>query len=532
MASYGVTGLRTSYLTGDVVTVRHLPAGATRAVAYSAWGRAYEAQITSEGASFSSLPEGTHAVAVLDANANVLVEDFTTVRHTAGVDPIMGFVTSFDDDSREEVLSWLHDLRCTVVQVYDWMDSYSVPLASTPSYQDPLGRRVDLEDLRRLITGIKDQGAIAQAYAPVCAADVDVADAQPTWRLFRNDGNAESLGDLLQVMNPGAEGWQNYWIDQYSRAVNELGFDGFHLDTYGYPRAALDDSGEPVALEASYASFIEAVRRARPNDVVSFNQVNGVPRGLTPPTGPSFRYVEVWPPNTKWRHLESLLHRSAGTAPPLGDTLAIYPAVWHLDNELALRTVLISQAILTTLGANALIWGDRHGVLCHPYYVDHHDLSGDDVVTVLEWHRFGLRCRDLFKSGRDTSWYELEDENAAVVVVDETSARPEPIAGSLYVRTRRDDHQMVISVMDLGGSVDGSWSSGTAAGVRAYADVVVLLERPEDWRIDVAVLGRDDGRFGNVSTEWREMREGRGIMCRVPLEGGWSVLRLVQGEPE
>ena len=37
----------------------------------------------------------------------------------------MGFVTSFDEMSRPSVLTWLRQLRCTVVQVYDWMESYS-----------------------------------------------------------------------------------------------------------------------------------------------------------------------------------------------------------------------------------------------------------------------------------------------------------------------------------------------------------------------------------------------------------------------
>ena len=100
-----------------------------------------------------------------------------------------------------------------------------------------------------------------------------------------------------------------------------------------------------------------------------------------------------------------------------GDTLAIYPA--GLGQAIAtrgLRTVVLTEAIATALGIGTLIWGDAAGALRHPYYVDHERLTTAEADTALAWHRFALRCRDLFRGGQDTSWYELDDENAAVTV--------------------------------------------------------------------------------------------------------------------
>ncbi len=88
-------------------------------------------------------------------------------------------------------------------------------------------------------------GAVAQAYAPVCASDEEFAASHAEWLLYRNDGAPESLGTLLQIMDPASGEWQEHWIESYGRALDELGFDGLHLDTYGYPRAALNDRGEP-----------------------------------------------------------------------------------------------------------------------------------------------------------------------------------------------------------------------------------------------------------------------------------------------
>ena len=144
--------------------------------------------------------------------------------------------------------------------------------------------------------------------------------------------------------------------------------------------------------------------------------------------------------------------RSAGRAPRQGDTLAIYPPVWEQDRERGLRTVVLTEAIATALGIGTLIWGDDAGVLRHPYYVDHERLTTAEAETALAWHRFALRCRDLFRFGHDTSWYELDDENAAVTVAAAAAAKPEPVGGALFTRVVRDAGTIVVSLIDLSGS--------------------------------------------------------------------------------
>jgi dextranase len=527
MSRRWLSDVRTAYREGDVVVVEDLPEAAASVSVRTARGERHDATYDGRRATFARLPAGTHAIEARDASGALLAEELCSVTGRAGEDPVMGFVTSFDDASRASVLSWLRELRCTVVQVYDWMDGYSYPAPAGPSYEDPLGRRIDTAALKSLIAGVREFGAVAQAYAPVCAADRELADAHPEWRLFRNDGAPQSLGDLLQIMDPGSAGWQRHWIEQYATAADELGLNGWHLDTYGHPRVALDHAGAPVVLRERYGAFVAALRAARPGEVVSFNQVNGVDRGVPAPGRPSFRYVEVWPPNDRWRHFEGLLERSRGAFGTQGDTLAIYPPVWGGERSSALRTAVMSEAVATTLGANTLIWGDDDGVLAHPYYVEHERLRGPERATALAWRRFGLRCRDLFRLGTDTSWYELADENASVVVHAVVPVGPEPSGGGLYARIRRSEDTVTVSLVDLTGSADGSWTRGTSRGLCGEARVDVLVDSPDRWRADVAVLGRDEGRFAKVSVRPTTMREGLGLSCVVPLVDGWSVLRLV-----
>jgi dextranase len=525
MASDSFIDLRSQYRLGDPIVVNDLPAQAVSVCVRDALGHTYDALLEGGTATVGALPIGTHVLEVREVSGNV-TEEFFGVREHLGEDPVLGFVTSFDDTSREGVLAWLRDLRCTVVQVYDWMESYSRALSNSDRYEDPLGRPIERAALEKLIVGIKQAGAVAQAYAPVIAASKDVATEHEEWRLYRNDQAPETLGELLEIMDPGNVEWQTFWINNYVGAVDALGFDGFHLDTYGYPRDAKSADGDDVDVANGYAAFVAAVRSARPKLVLSFNQVNGVPRSFDPPASPSFRYVEVWPPNDRWRHLEGLIQRSTGRGERHGDTLAIYPPVWDVDRTSALRSCVLSEAVTTVLGANILIWGDRDGVLSHPYYVNHETLDEAERARVLEWHRFALRTRDLFRVTTDTSWYELSDENASVTVSWKGTSSPEPLGDSLFARIIRDDDLIVVSLLDLSGSEEGLWTSGTSEGQCDSANVDVLLGSPESWNVDVAVLGREQGRFEALDYVVASMREGGGIRVTVPIEEGWSVLRL------
>ncbi len=518
--------LRTTYLVGETISVQDLPVDTHVAFVRTSWGDVFEVSLGDGVATVEGLPVGTHSFEAHSKDGRLLGEEFVGVRERRGDDPIMGFVTSFDAPSRPLVLSWLRDLRCTAVQVYDWMETYSSPLASETRYHDPLGREIDRNELARLIEGIKQIGAVAQAYAPVCAADAVFANSHAQWLLYRNDGAPQSLGTLLEIMDPANREWQAHWVECYGRAIDELGFDGLHLDTYGYPRNALNSAGVPVSVERAYGDFVQAVRAARPDEVISFNQVNGVPRGFATPSPPTFRYVEVWPPNGGWHHLEGLLARSSGSASGTGSTLALYPPVWSGDRSDALRTCVISEAVVTMLGSSVLQWGDVDGVLRHPYYVDHEKLTAEERATVLAWHRMALRCRDLWRIGEDTTWYELSDENAAVTISGDAEVSPEPVGGQLFCRVRRDEGRTVVGLIDLTGSGDGSWHSGTATGTCVNAEVSVLVPSPENWSAQVATVEVDGGRFVELDADVTIRREGRALTCTVPLASGWSVLRL------
>ena len=266
------------------------------------------------------------------------------------------------------------------------------------------------------------------------------------------------------------------------------------------------------------------------------------------PLGRQFRYCEVWPPNNEWRHLEGLLDRSSGTAgllaPPesrdalLRGSIACYPPVWGSNEQAAtndqsmrpaaLRTVVLTEAIATCLGASALIYGDRTAALCDPYYPKHARLTREEAATVLSWRRFALRCRDLFLEGEDTSWYEIDDENGAVAAQAAVAVRPEPVGGTLFARVVHADRRVTVGVIDLTGSPNGRWAEPTDAGNVASVRLRVLVDRPDNWRAQAAVLGADNARFTPAPARQVAHRQGRALELDLPLVDGWSVLTLTR----
>lgn len=523
----GFADLKTRYAQSEEVIVGDLPPGTDAVICRTAFGAVHQFEMSGGRAVAPGLPPGTHAFEAWSCD-QLLEEELSTIDGAVGSPPVMAFATSFVPEKVEEVLSWLRALRCTLVQVYDWMERYSAPLPSSGDYYDPLRRRLSRSALEQLVEGIHQMGAVAQAYAPVAAADPAFAREHKEWALFRSDGAPQALGDLLHIMDPASEGWQQHWTQSYVGAAEVIGFDGFHLDTYGYPRRAFLQDGSAISMGTAYQVFVDNLRTAAPSVMLSFNQVNGVPGAFPLPVGHAFRYVEVWPPNDGWRHLESLLARSAGNSAARG-VLALYPPVWSGERRSALRTVCFSEAVATSLGSGLLVFGDCVGALSGPYYPDFEKLQLGEAARVLEWHRFSLRCRDLFSSGEDTSWVNIGDENGAVQVsVREAPVRPEPTAGVVFARVVRSGTVTAISCLDLSGSPSGSWAQPTAGGIASEALVRLLVATPERCRAEVATLDAAGGRFQSVELEEVAHREGKAVELSLPLRRGWAVARVTE----
>jgi dextranase len=540
-----LSDLRAFHSTLESIVIDDVPQGTTRVRALLASGVSIEATHDIQW-ELTNLPAGTFAVQAIEASGRLLGETITTVGRHPGERPVHGFATSFTDDDVPLTLEWHRSLRSTVVQVYDWMASYTEPLGPASGWKDPSNRPVSLNALRGLAKGLHAQGAVAHAYVPIYAVGHGFANQHPEMLMYEDNGVAIRFMDQIVLANPGNEAWQRHFVESYGAGAKAIGFDGFHVDTYGYPRVAFDAEGNAIDMRAAYESFLRFIRTAWPDTLISFNQVNGVPSGAVLPLGPRFRYCEIWPPNDEWRHFEGLLDRSSGVVGRHGPSaertqllrgsIACYPPVWGVDSdsgpvegparENSLRTDVLTEAIATQLGASALTYGDKGAALCDPYYPKHAVLSADERDEVVAWRQFSLRCRDLFLDGEDTSWYEIGDENGAVGIEADVPVSPEPVGGGLFARVIHADDTVTVGVVDLTGSANGKWSQPTTRGTVSSVTIRVLVDHPNAWTPYAAVLGARGEHFGAIESVIVPHRQGRALEVTLPLIEGWSVLRL------
>ena len=537
--------LRAFYRVGEEIVLRALPDGTASVEARRGTGQVVRAALDHGVARLADLGPGTWEVEAVDAGGTRLGEELTTVGVHQGERPVHGFASSFQDGDVEAVLSWNRALRSTVVQVYDWMERYTAPDGPDEGWADPSGRPVSLQALRSLAAGLAAQGAVAHAYAPVYAVGHDYAGEHPDQLMYDGGGEPVRFMDQIVLANPANPDWQRHFVAAYGAAAERIGFGGFHVDTYGYPRLAYDAEGARIDVRAAYESFLRHLRAERPGDLISFNQVNGYPPAVRLPGGPGFRYCEVWAPNEELRHFESFLERTSGRSGLLDEegrrgavvrgTVSVYPPVWGHDARAgsppvradALRTVVSCEAVLTLLGAGSLIFGDKTAALRDAYYPKHERLDQAEAATVLAWRRFALRCRDLFTEGEDTSWYEIDDENGAVsVTAGGVRVRPEPEGNGVLARVVHAHGRVSVGVLDLTGSARGRWDEPTSPGRLRSVTVRILTGRPEQWSAAAAVLGAEDEHFVGRPSKVVPHRWGRAIEVELPVVEGWSVLRL------
>jgi dextranase len=144
----------------------------------------------------------------------------------------------------------------------------------------------------------------AIAYGAVYAACEQFAQQHQDWRMFAGKTIPLRFIDVFSIMNP-ASPWGNHIIEEY-RSATALGFDGIHMDTYGFPKIAFDNEGNPVYLETELPRLITRTREALPDATLIFNNVGGWPLEKTMNTAVDAVYVEVWPPYSKYYHLKQI----------------------------------------------------------------------------------------------------------------------------------------------------------------------------------------------------------------------------------
>ena len=370
-----------------------------------------------------------------------------------------GFLSDFSPEEADEkdVLAMAKH-HVNAVQFYDWSYRHDQLVSGEPNYEDMMEKRNSMPVIRRKIAACHARGMRALGYGAVYAASEAFASRHPDWRLFARADEPIRFIDVFAIMNLNS-GWRDHIVSQYVDAVERAGFDGIHMDTYGFPKTALDAKGEAVHLEDVFAPLIEQTRTALPQAALVFNNVGNWPVERTMHAPVDAVYIEVWPPYERYEHLVGIISGAKAAGKPV--VLAAYPAPFRLDTpERALNAQLILMSAIAANGATQLWFGEDNAALTQGYYADYTRLHPDQEKKLRAYDDFFVRYETLLYDEALTNvsmthcgW---DNEEYACDVPYSVSGE----GGRLWLTLREDHQRKLIALINLTGDESSRWNEG------------------------------------------------------------------------
>lgn len=294
----------------------------------------------------------------------------------------------------EDVADHVRRLHLTAAQFYDWAYRHADLVGGGDEYTDALDQPVSLDTVRRLVVAVQAAGASALGYAAVYGVGNE---EWPTWQhdaLLDGEAKPYQLGDFLQLVDPAAPDWCAHFADDLAASVERVGFDGFHLDQYGYPRFARRADGDFVALADAFDTMISTVRDRLPDAHLVFNNVNDFPTWTTAHSRQDAVYIEVWEPHVTLGDLGTVVARARAESERKPVVIAAYQSVYRAEHAAghgaaaADRATALTMATLFSHGATHLLAGEDGNVLVDPYYVDNHLAEPSTLDLLRRWYDF------------------------------------------------------------------------------------------------------------------------------------------------
>jgi dextranase len=416
-------------------------------------------------ASLPSLPPGGYGIELSAGNAvartaiEVVADGSARMRY--------GFVADYRPGRAVEgVRDNIRRLHLTDIQFYDWAYRHADLMGGGEEYADALGQKISLATVRALVAAVRSTGARALGYAAVYG----VGNAEwSTWAdaaLLTPAGEPYGLGDFLRLVDPAEPRWLAHFTSDLRAATDRLGFDGFHLDQYGYPKYATRPDDVAVRVEDSFAALIAAARAALPSSRLVFNNVNTFPMWRTAGTAQDAVYVEVWAPHSTLDHVARVVRdaQASGGGKPV--VVAAYQQVYATaDAATADLAAAFTMATLFSHGATHLLCGEADRVLVDPYYVRNHEVEASTAAHLVRWYDFLVEHGELLN---DPSLTEMtgalggsynDDCDVTYPDIEVTEAAT---AGTIWRRIVGSGDRLIVHLINLCGQDNTEWDTPRA----------------------------------------------------------------------
>ncbi|NEM92483.1 glycoside hydrolase family 66 protein [Galbitalea soli] len=409
------------------------------------------------------LPIGGYGVDFV-ADDGTALRTAVDVAGYAGARLRYGFVVDYSPGrDLAGVADTVRRLHLDGVQFYDWAYRHADLMGGGAEYRDALDQPISLATVRALVQTVQNAGSRALGYAAVYAVGPAEWGDWSHRALLTASGAPYGLGDFLFLVDPAAPDWRESFTGQLARATAELGFDGFHLDQYGYPKRAVRPDGEVVDVAESFGAVIRSVRDRLPESTLVFNNVNDFPTWLTATAPQDAVYIEVWDPQLTLGSLARVVSRARDLA---GDTPVAIAAYQHVYDsapaEAADRATALTMATLYSHGATQLLAGEADRILVDPYYVRNHVVEASTAALLKRWYDFLVEHDEVLLDPAIvdvTGSYAGAYNDDCDVSFRGVAVTEEARAGSVWRRITAAGDRLVVHLINLRGQDDELWDA-------------------------------------------------------------------------
>lgn len=378
--------------------------------------------------------------------------------------PRYGFLHDFgptggDEAKLADVARFFRQFHLNVVQYYDWMARHDDLVPKSDDFVDPMGRQLSTPAIRAKLTTMRDLQSTSMAYGAVYASLQDYAKAHPESGLFDNNGVQYSLIERFYLMDIHRDStWHDHIIEQFESVV-KFGFEGIHMDQYGFPKTANRAQGDTVWMDDAYIALIEDCRATLGEHVgLIFNAVTSFPLHQVCAAPQDAVYVEVWTPMLKYRHLRDIVARvrQSGHRQPI---LAAYlhPFLESSDAQALARTALLTAATIFASGGYHLLLGETGAALTEAYYPTAKPL--DDLVASSLRNMYDILTADgellSAPSVHDVTWSFIGDGD---VRVEGAPTSIDPEVGTIWVRVTKTSAGLVVHFINYLWLANDQWN--------------------------------------------------------------------------
>lgn len=514
---------KATYRPGETIRIELPPASRPRTLVVEHLGQTVATvgiPAAATEAAVPDLPEGGYAVTVEGEHTAVEVLANPTERLRYGF--VAAYAPGRDPEPATRLFRRLH---ISAAQFYDWAYRHA-NLMGPLAYEDPLGQPVSLDTVIRLAAALSDAGTAPIGYAAVYGVGDDEWSQWHHAALLRPDGEPYSLADFLRIVDPADPRWLSHFTADLRKAADAVGFAGFHLDQYGFPRHAVRHDGTRVDVSQSFATLIEAVRAGLPDSILIFNNVNDFPVWTTALSQQDVTYTEPWQPHDSLADLAAIATRARLLAPDRPAVLAAYQTAYDIlpaaTAEVANR---LTMAALFSHGATQLLAGEGGNVLVDPYYVRNHPADPSTLDMLARWYDFLVAAGDILlapgtaditRAVTGTHNDEIDVLSPSVVVSHDA------VAGTVWRRVVETAHGQAVHLINLTGQTDIGWD--TAKNAIPAVDGLSLRSRRVGGTLPVVRVADPDR--GPTFTTVPVVADGEHAIAQLPPLHAWQVVLI------